>query len=280
MSRVTFEAGRWPLVAELPPPPPPQGVRRRRLRDDGWRSRDSVWDLLPGSLTGRTRNGSNPLADSIRSGPTLTWTKDSIWAAQPIKVAPRRAHNHRSCKFSLPGFKPPMPSLCFAGILHRRAASPNSVPPLLHLVWTRLVNLFVCWDEHPPLDGSKLAARWSIQPRPGLRRSALWSRVFSDRVDLMGKYVSVPAIKVSNISGVDPHRNYSLSPRNHRHWLRYLCRLTSTQMHSFHCRRSTRRCSRSFGLPAAVTEGEDNHNSRTHHEEDSREMENGRVSCR
>ncbi|XP_064958684.1 protein FATTY ACID EXPORT 1, chloroplastic-like isoform X1 [Musa acuminata AAA Group] len=51
------------------------------------------------------------------------------------------------------------------------------------------------------LYGSKLAARWSIQPRQGLRPSALWSRVSSDRVDLMGKYVRVPAIRVSNISG-------------------------------------------------------------------------------
>ncbi|CAL9151439.1 unnamed protein product, partial [Musa hybrid cultivar] len=51
------------------------------------------------------------------------------------------------------------------------------------------------------LYGSKLAARWSIQPRQGLRPSALWSRVSSDRVDLIGKYVRVPAIRVSNISG-------------------------------------------------------------------------------
>ncbi|RRT74581.1 hypothetical protein B296_00012582 [Ensete ventricosum] len=114
MSRVTFEAGRWPLVAELPPPPPPQGVRRRRLRDDGWRV------------------GVSP--------------RERRWLGRQW-----RPHNHRFCKFSLPGFKLPMPSLCFAGILHRRAASPNSVPPLLHLVWTRLVNLFVCWDEHPPV---------------------------------------------------------------------------------------------------------------------------------
>ncbi|URD95695.1 Transmembrane proteins 14C [Musa troglodytarum] len=50
------------------------------------------------------------------------------------------------------------------------------------------------------LYGPKLAARWSIQPRQGLRPSALWSRVSSDRVDLMAKYVRVPAIRVSNIS--------------------------------------------------------------------------------
>lgn len=126
MSRVTFEAGRWPLVAGLPLPKASHAgdrvmtagewvfllangggcegngrwergtdLRRRwRTRDDRKEersSRDSVWDLLPGSLTGRTRNGSNPLADSIRLGPTLTWTKDSIWAAQPIEVTPRRA---------------------------------------------------------------------------------------------------------------------------------------------------------------------------------------------
>ncbi|KAJ8485073.1 hypothetical protein OPV22_017558 [Ensete ventricosum] len=57
-----------------------------------------------------------------------------------------------------------MPSLCFAGILHRRAASPNSVPPLLHLVWTRLVNLFVCWDEHPPVRPNSpiISSSWTL----------------------------------------------------------------------------------------------------------------------
>ncbi|CAL9754614.1 unnamed protein product, partial [Musa acuminata subsp. burmannicoides] len=60
---------------------------------------------------------------------------------------------------------------------------------------------FSNYFEFLDLYGSKLAARWSIQPRQGLRPSALWSRVSSDRVDLMGKYVRVPAIRVSNISG-------------------------------------------------------------------------------
>ncbi|URD98914.1 hypothetical protein MUK42_36549 [Musa troglodytarum] len=180
MSRVTFEAGRWPLVAGLPLPKASTagdrvmtaGVWVFLLANGGDWEGNVRWkrgtDLRGGgegettgkksvrlgirSLTGRTRNGSNPLADSIRLGPTSTWTKDSIWAVQPTEVTPKRAHNHRTWKFSqasLPGFKRPMPSLCFAGILHRRAAPPHSVPPLLHLVWTRLVNLFVIWYEHP-----------------------------------------------------------------------------------------------------------------------------------
>lgn len=164
MSRVTFAAGRWPLVAGLPlPKASPTGdrvmtagewvfllangggcegngrwergtdLRRRwRRRDDRKEersSRDSVWDLLPGSLTGRTRNGSNPLADSIRLGPTLTWTKDSILAAQPTEVTPRRAHNDHSWKFT-PSFSSRFQAPDAIALLRRNTPPTRRVPAL------------------------------------------------------------------------------------------------------------------------------------------------------